>query len=425
MKPLLSRTIHAWALYDLANSSFPTIIGTFIYAAYFTKAIAADEVAGLTQWSVAVTVTGLVVAFLSPLLGAVADQGRLRKRLLILCIACASIGAGALYFPTAGQVQFALCVFVFAQIAYEMGNVFYNAYLPDIAPRDKIGRASGLGQFYGYVGGILCLLIALFGLVQTSTPLFGIPTEDGQNVRAANVLVAAWFALFSVPMLLWVQAPARHADLRTRAVFGGAINQLRSSLGVIRSDYRQILRFLVARLLYNDGLVTIFAFGGIYAAGTFGFEIADVIIFGIALNIAAGIGALVFGPLDDWLGGKTTIFVTLVGLSAFTALGVLAPTPLWFWVAGIGAGLMVGPNQAASRSLMGRFVPVARETEFFGFYALSGKATAFLGPFLLGQATLLFGSQRAGMATILLFFVAGLLLLMRVDEEEGVAVAMR
>ena len=417
------KAIHAWALYDFANSSFPTIIGTFIYATYFTKAIAEDEVLGLTQWSWAVTFTGLVVAFLSPFVGALADQGRLRKRFLAVCIVCASAGAGALFFPTEGQVLFALSAFAFGHIAYETGNVFYNAYLPGLVPSNRIGSVSGLGQFYGYIGGIVCLVVALYGLVQADSPLFGFSTAEGENIRATSLLVTGWFVLFSVPILSFVRSQSDDRGPPRRQLFRGATAQLRTTLTEIRRRHKQVLRFLIARLLYNDGLVTIFAFGGIYAAGTFGFEVADVIIFGIALNLAAGVGALAFGFLDDSVGGKTTICVTLIGLCCFTALGVLAPNATWFWVAGLGAGLMVGPNQAASRSLMGRFAPVKHENEFFGFYALSGKATAFMGPLLMGQATLLLGSQRAGMATILLFFVAGLVLLLRVDEQAGMTEA--
>ncbi len=421
--PQPRKTIISWALYDFANSSFPTIIGTFIYATYFTQSIAADPVTGLTQWSWAATVTGLVVAFIAPYVGALADHGHLRKRLLVACITCASLGAGALYFPLEGQVVLALSVFVIAQIAYEMGNMFYNAYLPDIASAERIGSVSGLGYFFGYTGGILCLAIALFGLVQTEAPLFGFSTEAGENVRAANLLVAGWFALFSLPIILFVRSGDQTPSTSTRHLFRDATGELRTSLVEIRQRYRQVFRFLLARLLYNDGLVTIFAFGGIYAAGTFGFSTAEVIVFGIALNLAAGVGALLFGFVDDRLGGKTTIYVTLIGLCCCVLLGVLAPNATWLWVAGLGTGLLVGPNQAASRSLMGRFVPEGKKNEYFGFFAFSGKATAFLGPLLMGQFTLLMGTQRAGIATILLFFVAGLLLLLRVDEKEGIAAA--
>ena len=186
--------------------------------------------------------------------------------------------------------------------------------------------------------------------------------------------------------------------------------------------FPQTLRLLIARLLYNDGLVTIFAFGGIYAAGTFGMDFGEVIAFGIALNVAAGVGSLLFARLDDVLGGKTTILVSLVALLVGTGLAVAAPDRRWLWIAGIVIGLFTGPLQSASRSLLSRFTPEAYQAEMFGVYALSGKATAFLGPLLLGIFTDMF-SQRAGVAVVLGFLALGLLMMLTVNEKQGVEAA--
>ena len=306
-----------------------------------------------------------------------------------------------------------------------MGMVFYNAYLPDIAPPDKIGRISGYGWGLGYIGGLLCLVIALFAFVQTETPILGFSTENAENVRATNLLVAVWYALFALPIFLFVKDRPAPKLPQGENIIRMANRQLVNTINEIRQQYRQILRLLIARLIYNDGLITIFAFGGIYAQGTFGFTTEDVIVFGIALNVAAGLGALAFGFLDDIIGGRATIFISLAGLFGAALLAVLATSVTWFWVAGILVGILAGPNQAASRSLMGRFVPPAKETEFYGFFAFSGKATSFLGPLLLGQFTLLFASQRVGVATVLLFFIVGGLLMLRVDEKEGIALAKR
>lgn len=419
------RAVFSWSLYDFANSAFTTLVVTFIYATYFTKGIASDEVTGTGQWSLAVTVTALTVALLSPYVGAIADRGGYRKRfLLISTVTC--IGATILlFFPQEGEVFFALAVFVIANVAFEMANVFYNAYLPEIAPQDKIGRISGYGWALGYLGGLLCLVVALFALVQTETPLFGFSTEGGENVRATTLLVAGWFALFGFPIFIWVKDRAVAPLPKGENVIRMANRQFVNTFNEIRQQYRQIFRLLVARLVYNDGLVTIFAFGGIYAQGTFGFETTDIIIFGIVLNIAAGAGAFLFGFLDDKLGGKTTILVSLAGLFAASVLAVLATSQTAFWIAAIFVGLLAGPNQSASRSLMGRFVPPAKENEFYGFFAFSGKATAFMGPLLLGQFTTLFDSQRAGVATVLIFFAIGAVLLLFVNEKEGVALAKR
>ena len=187
--------------------------------------------------------------------------------------------------------------------------------------------------------------------------------------------------------------------------------------------YREVAKFLIARLVYNDGLVTVFAFGGIYAGETFGMPLSEVILFGVGLNVASGLGALCFGFVDDKVGGKKTVLMTLVALSVATVLAVWAPTKTWLWVAGILIGLFVGPNQSASRSLMGRFVPEKHQAEFFGFFAFSGKITSFLGPILLGTATAMFASQRAGVATVLVFFVVGGGLLLLVNERAAMAAA--
>jgi UMF1 family MFS transporter len=417
------RAIWSWALYDFANSPFTTLVVTFIYPVFFAQAIVGDEILGTTLWSRAVTITALVVAALSPILGAFADRGGYRKEFLFLtttgCVVCTT----ALYFVHPGSVTTALIWFVFANIAFEMGMVFYNAFLPDIAPPQRIGRISGHGWALGYAGGLLALVLALVALVQPEVPWFGLSTELGQNIRATNLLVAAWFVVFSIPIFLFVKEDESQASGKGKIV-RDTLTQLKRTFHEI-SRYRQIIRFLVARLIYNDGLVTIFAFGGIYAAGTFGFEMRDILIFGIVLNVTSGIGAFALGFLDDWLGGKRTIQITLVGLIVASLLAVLAPNRFWFWVSGILIGIFVGPNQAASRSLMGRFVPPDKENEFFGFFAFSGKLTAFLGPLLLGILTAAFDTQRAGVAIVIVLFAIGLGLLSFVDEKEGIQVAAR
>lgn len=419
------KAVFGWSLYDFANSAFTTLVVTFIYATYFTKGIAENEIEGTGQWSLAVTITALIVALLSPYMGAIADKGGYRKRFLLTTTIVSVAGSVLLFFPQEGQIFFALTVFVIANVAFEMGMVFYNAYLPDIAPPEKIGKISGYGWGLGYLGGLICLAIALVAFVMPDPPMFGLSTEGGANIRATNILVAVWFAVFSIPMFLWVKDQAPQPLPKGESIIKSANRQFAKTFREIRTQYRQIFRLLVARLIYNDGLITIFAFGGIYAQGTFGFETEDIIIFGIALNVAAGAGAFLFGFLDDRVGGKITIQISLFGLFGATLLAVFAQSQLWFWVAAVVVGLLAGPNQSASRSLMGRFVPDDKENEFYGFFAFSGKATAFLGPLLLGQFTNIFESQRAGVATVLVFFVVGALLLMAVNEKEGIALSQR
>lgn len=416
------KVIWSWAFYDWANSAFTTLVVTFIYATYFTQAMAPDPLTGTGWWSRAVATSAVLIALLSPVLGAMADRGGTRKRFLAISTLTCAVATALLAFvaPGGGREAFlALACFVVANVAFEMSVMFCNAFLPAIASQEKIGRISGYGWGLGYVGGLLCMAIALVGFVQPEVPWFGLAKEAGWNVRATNLLVAGWFLAFSIPFFLNVPekaVPGGSTDVR------GAFRALAQTVRDIRR-YRDIVRFLIAHLVYNDGLVTVFAFGAIYAAGTFGMTIADVILFGVVLNVASGLGAIGFGFIDDRIGGKNAVLVSLVGLIVAATIAVWAPTRDWFWVSGVLIGIFVGPNQSSSRSLLGRFVPERHQTEFFGLYAFSGKAAAFLGPLLLGTATTLFASQRAGMATVIVFFVIGGAVMLTVDERRGIAAA--
>ena len=417
------RAVWSWAFYDFANSPFTTLVVTFVYSKYFVQAIAGDDLQGTVLWSRGVTVSALVVATLSPFLGALADRGGYRKAFLFAATTVCVAGSVTLYFILPGQVMQAVACFVVANIGFELGMVFYNAFLPDVAPRDRIGRISGYGWALGYLGGLLALVVALVALVKPEIPWFGFSKDGGQNIRASTLLVAAWFAAFAMPMFLWVKEDKSQVS-KSGAVLRDTARQLVDTFKQVR-EYRQIIRFLVARLLYNDGLVTIFQFAAIYAAVVFGFNFTELLVFGIVINVMSGLGAFGLGFLDDYLGGKRTVQISLVGLSVATLIAVLAPTRVWLWVAGLLVGIFAGPNQSASRSLMGRFVPPDKENEFFGFFAFSGKLTAFLGPLLLGVLTEAFDSMRVGISVVLVLFLLGMVLLSRVDEKEGIEAAGR
>ena len=409
-------------MYDWANSAFTTLVVTFIYSTYFAKAMAPDEATGTVWWSRAVATSAIVTGLISPVLGAAADRAGALKRLLAVTTAISIVATALLTFvsPTmSNAVILALALYVVADCMFETGYTFYNAFLPQIASPATIGRVSGYGWGLGFVGGLVCMGIALVAFVQPETPWFGLSKVDGFNIRATNLLVAGWFLVFSLP-LFFIVPERRLGPLRLD--ISGTFSTLASTFREIRR-YPDIVRFLIARLLFNDGLVTVFTFGGIYAAGTFQMSLSDVIGFGFVLNIAAGAGALAMGFLDDRIGGKKTVMLTLVALSIATAIAVWAPTRTWFWIAGVLIGIFSGPNQAASRSLMGRFAPEKQQAEFFGFYNLTGKATSFLGPALLGTITAATGSQRAGVAIVLLFFIAGGAVLLTVNERRGLQAA--
>jgi len=411
------RAVAAWCLYDWANSAYNTVITTFIFAVYFTRGVAQDEVMGTAAWSRMMALAGFAVAILSPVLGAVADHTGRRKPWLALFTALTVGFTAALWWvtPQPSSMVLALVAVGLATVAFELANVFYNATLPGVAPPAMYGRVSGWGWGTGYFGGLACLIVALFGFVKNEAPLFGLfSTADQENVRATALLVAAWFGLFSLPFFLWVPdepatgRPLAQAVREGLATLGRTLREARR--------YREIVRFLIASALYRDAINTITAFGGIYAAGTFGMSFEEIVLFAIALNVVAGLGAVGFAWIDDWFGARRTILISVAGLMASGVPLLLVSEKQWFWVLALGLGLFFGPAQAAGRSMMARLSPPHMQGEMFGLYGLSGRVVGFFGPLALGWATEAFASQRAGMASTMVFFALGFLVMLGVRE---------
>lgn len=405
------RAALAWATFDWANSPFPTIVTTFVFGTYFTKAIAETPETGTAQWGWAMALAGLVIAVLGPLTGAAADRMGRRKPWLAAFSALCVGACGLMWFatPDVSSTLLALGLVVVATVGFEMGMVFYNAMLPDVAPRGMMGRLSGWAWGLGYAGGLAALVVSLVVFVQAETPPFGLDKATAEHIRATPVLVAAWFAVFSLPTFLLVPDPARGEPLG--AALRRAVGDIARLWGVFRA-HRVLGRFLIARMVYIDGLNTLFAFGGIYAAGTFGMALDQVILLGIAMNVTAGLGAAAFGWMDDRMGPRATIVVGLIGMMVLGAGLLVVDSVTLFWALALPLGVFFGPVQSASRTLVARLAPPELTTEMFGLYALSGKITAFAGPLVLGWATLLADSQRAGMATVLVFLGGGLALLL-------------
>ena len=409
--------IISWCFYDFGNSAFTTLVVTFIYSTYFTKSIAENEIDGTFLWSNGIAISAIIVALFSPLLGAIADNAGYRKQLLVITTLASILATTLLFFPLEGQVLFSLALFVIANVNFELGSVFYNSYLPEIADKEKIGRISGYGWGLGYCGGLICMLIAMLVFISPNDPWFGFSKDTGSNIRATNLLVGIWFLLFSLPAIFFLDDNRVLQRKNFSSLLSTSIQELKTTFNEIR-NYKNTVRFLIARLIYNDGLITIFAFGAVYAAGTFDFTFNEIMIFGIILNVAAGLGALTMGHLDDILGGKRTIQISLIGLMFATTLAVFTESKSLFWLSGIIIGLFAGPNQSASRSFMGRLTPKGKINEFYGFFAFSGKFTSFLGPLILGLLTKYFSSQRMGISVIFFFFFIGLILMSRVKEPK-------
>ncbi|MEQ9448635.1 MAG: MFS transporter, partial [Rhodospirillaceae bacterium] len=275
----------AWCLYDFANSAFTTIIVTFVFATYFATGIASDPDSGGAQWSFAMAIAGLLIALLSPVFGAIADQtGRRKPWLALVSIVCVTATA-LLWFaePTASDVPWALTFAIIATVGFEMGMLFYNAMLPDITRPETMGRVSGWAWGVGYAGGLVSLAIALFGFVQADPPPFGLDTGSAEHVRATSLVVAIWFVVFALPLFVIIKEP-KGATVPLGTAVKQGLRQLGTSFRNVRRHANRF-RFLLAAMIYTDGVHTVFSLGGVYAGVTFGMALDEVIVLGIALNV--------------------------------------------------------------------------------------------------------------------------------------------
>jgi MFS transporter, UMF1 family len=416
MKELGRRDVVGWALYDFGSSAFNTLVVTFIFSRFFVDVIATGDT-GAIIWGRSLNISAVVVALLMPVLGAIADYSGRKKTFLVGFALQAIAFTLILFFVGPGQVLPAALIFILANIGFESSNVFYNAFLPEISDSKTIGRISGFGYFLGYVGGLLALAISL-GMVSG-----WVPSTNYLNVRSTLLLVAVWYLVFSLPMFLGVRERAERRTAPFRVYVRQGFDRLAATTRHI-GELREAAKLLIARMIYNDGLVTIIGMAAIYAGAVLGMPQEAVLKMAIALNVAAGLGAFGFGFIDDRIGGKKTLIITLIGLIAAGGIGVATRTQGGFWIAATLIGIMMGPNQSASRSLMAKLVPEHKHAEAFGLYAFSGKMSSLLGP--LAYTTVLsltHNNHRLAMSTILLFFVVGMFILLSVHEREGTRLA--
>lgn len=417
-KQASSKALWSWAFFDFGNSCFATVILTFVFATYFTQAIAPDAETGTALWGTATGIAGLIIALTSPVVGSIADHTGQRKPWLAAFTLACVLATGALWFAVPGEssIPLAMTLVVLGVVGFEVGLVFYNSMLPDLTTPDRLGRLSGLAWGLGYAGGLICLGLVLVVFIQSDPAPFGLDTEKAEHVRATALFAAAWIALFTWPLFAFTpDSPKTGVPLLTagKRGFSTLIATIRNA-----KEHANSFRFLIARMIYIDGVNTLFAFGGVYAAGTFGMSLEDIIIFGIALNVTAGLGAAGFGWFDDRLGSKQTLNISLIALITSAVFVLIAQTVAQFWVSALIMSIFFGPVQAASRTFMARLAPAEIRGEMFGLFAVSGKITSFMGPFAVSAVTLMAGSQRIGMATVLVFLIGGLVLLQGVKEPD-------
>lgn len=458
-----SRALVSWMLFDWATQPHYTLVQTFLFAPYFANAIVQNPVCGTliaegsekaacgqTLWGYAAAVAGLLIAVLSPFLGAAADGRGARKPWMAVLSLVFLSGLSALWLGTPGAplttILLVLAGFVVATLAAELMSVFSNAIMTGLVPRSELGRLSGTGWAVGYFGGLVSLALVAGFLVPmpgaTTTllgldPLLNLDAASHQSDRITGPFAAVWFAIFIIPFFLFV--PDRRTPRSPNEPQHSAATELWHTIKSLPS-MPSLMIFLIARMIFTDGLTAIFAFGGIYGASVFGWGPLELGMFGIVLTLVGAFGALIGGRLDDRFGPKTVIIVALlalvvgaVGILSVDKTHILFTTEVAEKVTGskpfsatgeqvflafaILVGLVAAPVQAASRSLLARLAPAEKITQYFGLFAFSGKVTAFLAPFAVAFLTQQTGSQQIGMSAILAFLLIGVVLMLFVRTK--------
>ncbi|TXL63083.1 MFS transporter [Aeromicrobium terrae] len=416
------RQVLAWSLWDWGSAAFNAVIVTFIFSVYLTDAVGEDlpgpiSASSWLGWSIGAA--GLVLAVLAPVTGQRSDATGHRKRSLGL-LTLSVVVVTALLFLVKDDYHYlwlGLLLVAVGTVLFELAQVPYFAMLRQVSTPQTVGRVSGVGWAFGYLGGIVLLLICYVGFVVGEGGLLGLPTRDGLDIRFIALVAAVWFLVFAIPVLITVPELPAEASPVPPAGFVESYRVLFAELRTMWREERTTALFLAASALYRDGLAGVFTFGAVIAVSVYDISKDDVLIFGVVANVTAAAGAFVAGRLDDRIGPRRVIVTSLVCMLAAGLVLLFVSGSLAFWIFGLVLTLFVGPAQSASRTYLIRLTPVGKEGQHFGLYAMTGRAVSFLSPALFGLMAFLGGDDRWGIIGILLVLVVGLLALLRVPPE--------
>ena len=402
-----------FALYDFANSAFTTIIITFIFSTYFAKQIAPNPILGQSYWGWAIGVTGILVAIIGPILGSFADKKNYTEFFIkLFTIICISLTA-LLWFakPSEKYLLFTLIIVASANLFYELSLIFYNSILKRISKPSDLGKSSGFSFALGYIGGILILIICIKIFIDNDVLPFGLSKENSENIRATSIVVAIWYLIFSIPFLFSLKKKINNKI----EVSSNNIKKIKDLIW--NNGLNNLGKFLIARMLYADGLNAIIIMGGIFAVGVFNLEIKDLLVLSILMNITAFIGAIVGGYANDKFTSKSVIIFSLLGLIFSSTIILFIKTQLFFLFFAAKNGFFIGPIQSASRVFITKSIDENSQASGFGLFALSGKLTSFIGPLLVSTITYISNSQRIGFSSAIILLLIGLLILLKVKKN--------
>lgn len=416
------RQVVAWSLWDWGSASFNAVIVTFVFSVYLTKGVGEDlpgpiSASSWLGWSIGAA--SLVLAVLAPVTGQRSDARGGRKRSLGFLTAAVVVITAGLFFVKDDYhyLWLGLALFAAGTVVFELAQVPYFSMLRQVSTPEDVGKVSGIGWAFGYLGGIILLLICYFGFISGDGGMFGVPTDDGFNIRLIALLSAGWFAVFAIPLFLSIPELPASASPVPQAGFLQSYRILFADLGRMWREDRRTAMFLGASALYRDGLTGVFTFGAIIAVSVYGIAEDSVLIFGVVANVFAAAGAFLAGRVDDRAGPRVVIVGSLVSMLVVGGVLLFVSGPTMFWVFGLALCVFVGPAQSASRTYLTRITPVGKEGQHFGLYAMTGRAASFLSPTLFGLFAFVGGDDRWGIIGILLVLGIGLVALLAVPSD--------
>ena len=391
-------------LFDWATSPIPTIHTTFIFSVYFVNSIADNS--GSFYWGLIIGIAGVLTAFLGPLLGSFSDKKGIRKKTLFILVLIGFLATSLLWFAKPNEKYFLYAiVFSFISIlSMELIFVSYNSLLKKVSDKNDYGKISGLSWCSGYIGGISALIICLVLFIFPTELPFNISKDQGGDVRSCMVFISIWLIVFSIPIFLYVEEPKKNVTQKN------TINYLIEGFKIIVKN-KTLLRYFIARVFYFDALVTIFAFGGIYASKVFNFSQIEILYFAILINVSAALGAILGGFFDDKFSPFKVIKISILGIIFFGIILLLINDKNLFWLVSFSLGIFIGPLQSSSRVLLTKIIPEERGGQFFGFAIFSGKVTSFLGPLIYGIIATSLNSQKFAMTFVILLFIISIVLI--------------
>jgi len=410
------REIFGFMMFDFANSSYTTIIITAIFNAYFVRSVVLQANRGELLWAVTLSISYFLVILLGPLFGALADYTGLKKRFLFISYLLCVIFTALLFFIKPGNVPLAMIFVVLSNVGYSASENFVSSFLPDIADAEEMGRISGYAWSFGYVGGLLSLGFCLVILTYYHP---AVAEQTYLPVRLSNLVTALFFAAAAIPTFLWVrERTAKKPVPEGQTIFTVAFERLSTTFRNVQK-FRELIIFLVSFLFFYSGIAVVISFASVYAQKELGFSAGMTVLLIIVVNITAAVGAFLFGFVEDRVGSKRTILITLLLWMGTVVAAYIVRTQTGFWIIANFAGLAMGASQSSARAMVGLFSPPSKSAEFFGFWGLSGKFSAILGILSFGLMSYLFASNRVAILSTIFYFFVGTVILLFVNENRG------